>query len=687
MAGLNVPISSLRGVGPATAGRLHRIGISSVANLLAHYPIRHEDLRRVTAIAGLRSNQTAVLMGTLQLIQARHGFRRRRMSITEGLLRDQTGTVRLVWFNQPYIATSFKPGDRVWIVGKLATGPYGPQITSPLIERAGGQRLLAGRILPIYRATAGLTQRQLRFLIQQALPSASAITDWLPETLRIRERLAPLADAVRDIHFPTVWSKLERARERLKFNELFLFSLALRRTQSFQAGQRSRTVPFDQPAVKRFVARLPFTLTNGQRRAAWAILNDLRRPSPMHRLLQGDVGSGKTVVAAIAMRNVAAHGLQSALLAPTDILAGQHFATLRQMFGSDARIALLTAGRKEWTLGDRPTRAAILSHLKSGSLDAVIGTHAILNTQVRMPNLALAVIDEQHRFGVEQRHALQSKAGQLVPHLLSMTATPIPRTLTLALYGDLAISALHERPPGRPPVHTRVVPPDERASVYQHVIERSKSGEQTYLVCPLIEESDDLGSAAAIETYERLRAGELAGLRLGLLHGKLPSKTKIAVLEDFADGRIDVLVTTPVVEVGVDVPTATIMVIEDAERFGLAQLHQLRGRVGRSHRPSTCYLMTEQTDSDIRERLEIVASTQDGFALADEDLRRRGPGDVYGVRQSGLPEFKMASLTDVGLIQRAHAAAATLLDADPNLRDYPGLERKAERLFGSIHRE
>ncbi|MBI4426336.1 MAG: ATP-dependent DNA helicase RecG [Candidatus Kerfeldbacteria bacterium] len=688
MLSLTTPVADLPGVGPTTASKLRRLGILRAVDVLSHFPIRHEDLRRVTPIAQLRVGQTAVVRGRLQLIQSRRGWRRRRLTITEALLTDHSGTVKIIWFNQPYLATSFRQGDELFAVGKLAVTPYGQQLQSPLIERVGDRQLLAGRILPVYRAAAGLTQRQIRLLMHRVLPLAESLSDWLPEKIRTSERLVRLPTAIHDIHFPPSPQVLARSLERLKFGELLLFSLAILRADQLRTSSQAAPVPFNKEKTAAFVRSLPFTLTNDQRRAAWEILKDLTRKQPMNRLLEGDVGSGKTAVAAVAAHGVASASTQTALLAPTDILARQHYETLKRFFSSSLRIGLLTRTQRE--AGNQPanSKRSFLKLLADGRIDVVVGTHALLTETVNFHRLTLVVVDEQQRFGVEQRHALQLKgANGLVPHLLSMTATPIPRTLALSLYGDLTLSFLRQLPPGRQPIATAVVAPQAAAQVWQHVQDRAAADEQTYVVCPLIEESDELGVAAATTEYERLRTGPLVNLTIGMLHGKLPAKEKTAVLQQFAAGSLDVLVATPVVEVGVDVPNATTMVILGAERFGLAQLHQLRGRVGRSAKPSSCFLLTESDDSEVRDRLAIVERTTDGFALAEEDLRRRGPGDLYGIRQSGLPAFRLATLTDLPLMKRAHDSATSLLQADPDLAQHRLLARKAQAFYRTLHRE
>ena len=425
MLTLTSPIGDVHGVGPATAQKLTRLGIATVIDLLSHVPIRHEDLRHTTPIARLHTDATSVIRGRLQLVTSRRGYRRRRISITEGLISDKTGTVKVVWFNQPYLTDHFAPGDEVFLVGRLVNNAFGPQLQSPLIEKLGEKRLLAGRILPIYRATEGLTQRQIRVLITSALPAARKVPDWLPEEVRSSERLMALSTAVAEIHFPTSLPKLAAARERLKFDELLPFMLATLRLDAATDASSAHPIPFTEDHVRTFVQTLPFTLTTDQRRATWEILQDMTKATPMRRLLEGDVGSGKTVVAAVALESVARHGFQSAMLAPTDILARQHYDTLKNLYKGAVTIALLTGTQHERSDSTGASRHDVMTGLDKGEITIVVGTHALLNKKVTLPNLALVIVDEQHRFGVEQRHVLQRKNAVMVPHLLSMTATPI----------------------------------------------------------------------------------------------------------------------------------------------------------------------------------------------------------------------------------------------------------------------
>lgn len=689
MAGLKTPVHELRGVGPSTTQKLARIGVRTVLDLLSYFPIRHEDLRTVTPIDRLNAGTVAVIRGKLQLIANRRGFRRRRMSITEGLLSDRTGTVKLVWFNQPYLADQFESGDEVYVIGKLSASAYGTQIQAPLIERADDTSIHVGRIVPIYRLTAGLGQRQLRTIIHSALPYAAGLTEWIPDTIARDEKLLPLGAALREIHAPSSLHKLDQARERLKFGELLPYLLATAITGGTRRSLRAASIPFDKDAMASFVSSLPFRLTQDQRIAAWDILKDLGMPHPMHRLIEGDVGSGKTAVAAIAAYSVASAGMQTALLAPTDILARQHYQTFTRLFPDQFPVALLTGTQREWNLSpSSPTKRAMRASIQDGTIKVLIGTHAILDDAVDMPSLTLAIVDEQHRFGVAQRHTMQQKGKEpTVPHLLSMTATPIPRTLALTLFGDLSVSQLRTMPAGRTPVQTTLLDTSRESEAHDAIRASIARGEQAFVVCPLIEESDEGGIAAATSEFERLRTGSLSAYRVALLHGAVPAKEKKRVLDAFVSGTVDILVTTPVVEVGVDIPNATVMVIEGAERFGLAQLHQLRGRVGRSARQSRCFLISDTANPASLRRLQTITSLHDGFMLAEEDLKHRGPGDLYGIRQTGLPSFNMASLSDLELMKRVRKVAARLLAEDPDLSSAPRLVKKLDALNRTIHKE
>jgi ATP-dependent DNA helicase RecG len=677
---LAAPLTSLSRVGPTTASRLRILGIRTVEDLLLHYPFRHEDFRHITPIGQAAIGATVTVKGRLELVRSRRSFRR-RLHLTEGMVRDDTGAIHVVWFNQPYLAGSFAKSNGEFLFAGRVDAQYGLTLVNPIVEPAGPDPKHLGRIVPVYPATAGLTQRMLRNLMHAVLPLAGQLPEFLPETVRTPHRLVTRSSAVAQVHFPKTPAHLAAAVRRLKFEELFLLqinALAARKSQS----NRAPVIAFNQAVVKGFVANLPFGLTDDQRRAAWEILQDLARDQPMGRLLQGDVGSGKTAVAAVAMVNATSAGFQTVLLAPTEVLASQHAATLEALTRTvPIRVGLLTASQARLS-GRTVPKATLAAAVRRGGVDTLIGTHALLTTKLRFRNLGFAVVDEQHRFGVEQRRGLVRLAALpegRTPHLLSLSATPIPRSLALTLYGDLELSTLQHRPANRPNISTRLLRGSEGEQALSAVRSAVRRGEQAFIICPLVEESDALGVTAATAEFERLASGPLAGTPLGLLHGRLPGKRKTDALERFARGDTKVLVATPVVEVGIDIPNATVIVIEGADRFGLAQLHQLRGRVGRADKPSACFLITDTESEGALARLALAVQTNDGFALAEADLKLRGPGDRYGIRQAGLPDFRMASLADTALAAETREAARSLLATDPALAGAPELARRMTR--------
>jgi ATP-dependent DNA helicase RecG len=541
----------------------------------------------------------------------------------------------------------------------------GLQLRNPDVERE--RKLVSqssvGVLVPTYPETYGVTSRWLRAQVARLLPLADSVEDPLPQEIREREHLIPLATALRDVHFPEDQAALDRAQERFGFDELFypqLAALMARRQRLRRSGVRS---PYSIGIAREFVASLPFKLTDDQRRAAHDILTDMDRPSPMNRLLQGDVGSGKTVVAAMAARMAIAARNQVVLMAPTEILARQHFLTLRELLSQFEIWPRLLVGSTP-----AAQRREILAGLATGADRLVVGTHALIEDDVGLPDLGLSIVDEQHRFGVAQRLRLLEKA-RVNPDFLSMTATPIPRSLARTLYGDLDVSQIRQLPPDRIPVETRLVQPNQREEAYQFIRSEVAAGRQGFIICPLVEESPVRQARSATAEFERLKAEVLPDLRLTLLHGRLPARDKAQRMEAFASGEYDILVATSIIEVGVDIPNATVMGIEDAERFGLAQLHQFRGRIGRGPYPSHCLLFAESDDPTARTRLQALVDHRDGFELAEIDLRQRGAGEPYGLRQHGLPEMRVGDLLDEGLRKRARSAAEALLDRDPELRD------------------
>ncbi|MGH2405498.1 MAG: ATP-dependent DNA helicase RecG [bacterium] len=669
----DAPVQYVRGVGPARAALLGRLGIETIRDLLLHLPRRHEDRRHPTPLAHLREgveHASIVRVERVHLVRTRRGAPLVRAGVA-----DATGVAHALWFNQPYLAQTLSRGQQISLYGRVQRAGRGLQFLSPEIEvlDADEEPWLIGRLVPIYPTTEGLPQRTLRGIIRDALDAhAAAMPDVLPEALGRRLRLPALAQALWAAHFPEAEGDQIAGRRRLAFEELLVLQIGiLQQRRAAQAAPRGAAYGPPGGLLERFLDSLPFPLTGAQRRVMAEITADLRRPVPMNRLLHGDVGSGKTIVAAGALVACVDGGYQGALMAPTEILAGQHQMTLQPVLGPLGIEVHLLAGSTEASARD-----AALVALRRGGAAVVVGTHALLEERVIFDRLGLVVVDEQHRFGVVQRARLRSKGR--APDVLVMTATPIPRTLALTVYGDLDVSVLDEMPPGRHPPATYVRSSGSRSKVYAYVRDRVKAGAQAYIVCPLIEESETLQVRSALDLAAELSAGPLDGLRVGVMHGRLPGPEKAERMEAFRAGRIDVLVATTVIEVGIDVPAATLMVVEDADRYGLAQLHQLRGRIGRGAARSQCILIADATTLEGRRRLDVMAATHDGFRIAQEDLALRGPGEILGVRQHGLAGLRIANLvTDLPLLEEARDAARTLLADDPELAD-PGLARLAD---------
>jgi ATP-dependent DNA helicase RecG len=663
------PVTVLTGVSDKTEARLARLGIATIRDLLLFFPRRYEDFSTITPIAFVRPGVKTTVRGRIYDIGARQ-TKYKRMALTEAILGDDSGRLRVVWFNQPWLVKSLHKGDEIFVAGEADLNG-GLVMKNPDHEKVSLRPQNVARLVPIYRETEGLTSKWLRPKVQAVLPLADQLDEFLPSELLPRRRFMAREEAVRQVHFPASAAQLERAKERLAFEEMFVLQLAAQMAKRARKALTSQPVPFDEPTARGFVSSLPFTLTRAQRVAAWQILQDLARLEPMNRLLEGDVGSGKTVVAAMAMHHAAHAGLQSVLLAPTEILARQHadvIQSLLEPFQID--VGLL--------VGSTPAaaRKPMMASLAEGQLPVLVGTHALIEEGVQFKDLALTVVDEQHRFGVGQRLAVRQKSERR-PHFLSMTATPIPRTLGLTLFGDLDISILDEMPPGRRPVKTGLVPPEKRADAYDFIRKQVDAGRQVFVICPLIQESDKLGVRSATQELEKLQRDvfpELAS-RIGLLHGRLKSAEKEAVMSAFQRGEVAILVSTSVVEVGIDIPNATVMMIEGADRFGLAQLHQFRGRVGRGSAESWCLLFTDAEDPLSLKRLQAVVTHSSGFDLAEIDLELRGWGDLAGYRQHGK-DFKMASLLDAALISDAQTEAVRLLDRDPTLAGEPALRRQ-----------
>ena len=683
---LDSPVTVVKGISTALSARFGKLGVKTVRDLLYFFPHRHLDYSKLKFISQLTEGEEQTIVANVwQAQETRPGGRRS----TEAIVGDETGNIRVLWFNQPYLAKKLTTNNRIMLSGRVSLFKGRHMFLSPEWEIMEGQDLVhTARLVPVYPLTQGLRPRQVRRVMKEFIDRwASQVTDFLPTELRKRLGLLELPVAISQAHYPENEDTKDKARVRLAFDELFLLQLGVMSKKRQWQESRPGT-PFDakKTVLKQFLGSLPFKLTSAQDKVLGEIFNDLGQSRPMCRLLQGEVGSGKTVVATAALLVAAANGYQGAFMAPTEILAEQHFATVCQMLSKLGHEEGEGYLRSYSGFLERPLKVALLmgdikqsgkrkiqKQIQEGDIDIVIGTHAIVQKGVDFNKLGLAVVDEQHRFGVEQRSALREKGFN--PHMLVMTATPIPRTLALTLYGDLDLSVINELPPGRQTVKTKWLKPNQRESAYAFVRKQVAEGRQAFILCPLIEESEAIVAQAAVVEYERLSQEVFLDLRVGLLHGRLASLEKDTVMASFRSGKLDILVSTPVIEVGIDIPNATVMLIESADRFGLSQLHQFRGRVGRGREQSYCMLLAENPSEVGRERLDIIENVQDGFKLAEEDLKMRGPGEFFGTRQSGLPDLRMAKISDVALLELARSEAIKLFQVDP------GLERAEQRLL------
>lgn len=684
------PITDVKGVGPELAKKLAILGITTIGDLLATFPRRYDDYSVVTPIRHIKPGAVSI-EAVIKQVSGR--YVRRGLHITEAVASDETDSVRLVWFNQSYRATSIKPGQSYYISGTYELSYQRFAVMNPSIELVSDFPINTARIVPVYRETKGLSSVQIRRLLREIVPLMRNQTETLPAWLIEKETLVSRAEALEAMHFPKDADALAAAKRRLGFEEVFALTLASLLNKYELMIDEALAVPFDEKLAQQFVGHLPFKLTDDQRKVIWQTYQDMQRTQPMNRLVEGDVGSGKTVVAAMAAIMAMAAGYQVALMAPTELLARQHAETIHALFeplGLHAKVALLVGGMSA------AQKKMAHEHIASGAAQCIVGTQALIQDKVAMDKLGLVIIDEQHRFGVEQRKKLMAKAGHM-PHLLSLTATPIPRSLALTLYGELDVSVIAQKPSGRKPVVTKICSPNSRPQLYVEIDKELAAGRQLFVVCPLITEvtveqtargkntkSDGATGIGAEKMYERLSTHDFKHRRVGLLHGKMKPADKQKVMQEFVRHELDVLVSTTVIEVGVDVPAASVMLIEGADRFGLAQLHQLRGRVGRGKDAGFCYLMMSGSNTAPK-RLQFLERSHDGFKLAEFDLVERGPGAIYGTMQHGQLDLRVAKLTDIRLIAAARAAAQNYIDRGEDLLQYPVLHHTVSRLRSVTH--
>ena len=718
---LETPIENIPRVGPVFLKRLKKMKIKTIEDLLFHFPHRYENFANIRPISKIKANEVCCLQGKVLDIKTSRTWKK-KMFITEAIVQDKTGAIKVVWFSRPYIAKTLNKGSWICLTGKVNSDQNGFFISNPVYEKIPeiNNKLFVnglthtGRIIPVYPETEGLSSRWLRYILRPLLAEfKNKIPEVLPEQILKKYNLISRNQAIWQIHFPDSMSLAEKAMKRFIFEELFLIQIFVLNEKLKLNKEKALLVPFNEKITKRFVDSLSYKLTDAQRKSAWQILKDMKNPRPMSRLLEGDVGSGKTIVAVIAALNVVKAGYQVAFMAPTEILAKQHFQEASRLLRPfKIRIGFLT-GKEDKIISLKLenetieiSRRKLLEKTKNGEVDILIGTHSLIQDKVKFSSpseeknggLGLCIVDEQHRFGVEQRAKLIQRPSsdskkRIIPHLLSMTATPIPRSLALTIYGDLDLSILDEMPKGRKKIITKVIPPKERDKAFDFIRQQIEMGNQAFVICPRIEVSEKKTNSswnnvkAVKEEYVKLSEQIFPDLNIEMLHGKMKTSERTKIMRNFKNKRIDILVSTSVVEVGIDIPDATVMMIQGAERFGLAQLHQFRGRVGRSDIQSYCFLLADSSSKKTHQRLKAIVKAEDGFELSEKDLEIRGPGSLYGAKQWGIPDLAMKNFQNVALVEKTRNSALEILRQDPSLKKYPDLRDKLKKFQERIHLE
>ena len=717
---LDTPIQNVPRVGPIFLKRLKKMKIKTIEDLLFHFPHSYENFSNILPISKVKVNEICCLQGKVIDIKTSRTWKK-KMFITEVIVQDKTASIKVFWFSRPYIAKSLKKDDWICLAGKVSSDQNGFFLSNPTYEKilevenklSVDTLTHTGRMIPVYPETEGLSSRWLRSILRPLLAQfKNQIPEVLPEEILKKYNFISRSQAIWQIHFPDSASLAEKARKRFVFEELFLIQVFILNEKLKLNKEKSPAISFNVKITKRFVDSLSYKLTDAQRKSTWQILKDMENPRPMSRLLEGDVGSGKTIVAVIAALNVVKAGYQVAFMAPTEILAKQHFQEVSRLLRPlKIRIALLT-GKEDKIISLKLenetieiSRRKLLERTKKGEIDILIGTHSLIQDKVKfsLPNkekiggLGLCIVDEQHRFGVEQRAKLIQRSTdskkRIIPHLLSMTATPIPRSLALTIYGDLDLSILDEMPKGRKKIITKVIPPKERNKAFDFIRQQVEMGNQAFIICPRIDSSGKKTNStwnnvkAVKQEYEKLSEQVFPDLNVEMMHGKMKTGERTKIMRNFKNKRIDILISTSVVEVGIDIPDATVMMIQGAERFGLAQLHQFRGRVGRSDIQSYCFLLTDSASKKTNQRLKAIIKAEDGFELSEKDLEIRGPGSLYGGKQWGIPDLAMKNFQNIPLLEKTKTSALEILRQDPTLKKYPGLKDKLKKFQKIIHLE